>query len=90
MWIFRVSVLHSHLNTTLFLPSVSPPQYLLFNPILHGLFGGRERMGGGAESAHPLQNVFKAYLTYEIDVEQLLSAFLLDTHSLRGQNNHFG
>ena len=45
---------------------------------------------GGAESAHPLQNVFKAYLTYEIDVEQLLSALLLDTHSLGGQNNHFG
>ena len=41
-------------------------EYLLrirnINPILHGLFGGRERMGG-AESAHPLQNVSKAYLS---------------------------
>ena len=45
---------------------------------------------GGAESAHPLQNVFKAYLSYEIDVEQLFSALLLDTNSLRGQNYHFG
>ena len=43
----------------------------LINPILHGLFGGRERMGG-AESAHPHPNVSKPYLCYEIDVEQLV------------------
>ena len=45
---------------------------------------------GGAESARPFQNVCKAYLSYEIDVEQLFSALLLDTNSLRGQNYHFG
>ena len=45
---------------------------------------------GGAESAHPLQNAFKAYLSYEIDVEQLFSALLLDTNCLRGQSYHLG
>ena len=61
----------------------------LFHPILHGLFRGRERMGE-AVSAHLLQNVSKAYLSYEIDVEQLFCALLLDTNSLRVQNYHLG
>ena len=33
-------------------------------------FWGGERLGG-AESAHPHQNVPKVYVCYEIDVEQL-------------------
>ena len=55
-----------------------------------GFLGVGNAWGGGAESAHPLQNVSKAYLSYKIDVKQLFSALLLDKNSLRGQNYHFG
>ena len=60
-----------------------------FNPILHGLFGGRECMGG-AKSAHPHQNVSKPYLRHEIDIEQSVGVYLHAPNSLGGQNYDFG
>lgn len=54
-----------------------------------GFWGTGNAWGGGAESAHPQQNVSKVYRWYEIDAGPLYGVHLLATNSLDGQNNYF-